>query len=57
MTKLDRRELAKIYKTSIDTIRKWDRMGLPRLKVGNVVRYDLQRVEAFLKKFEREAGK
>jgi excisionase family DNA binding protein len=54
---VDRRELAAHLKVSIDTVRKWERMGLiPRIKIGHVIRFNLAKVEAALEKLERKAG-
>ena len=46
---LDRQELAEEFKVHINTIDKWRKMGMPCIKVGGFVRFDLEEVIAWLK--------
>jgi hypothetical protein len=55
---VDRKELAKIKRVSVDTIRNWERWRIiPFFKIKHVIRFDLEKVEEALKQFERQAAK
>lgn len=55
---VNRKQLAEHLGVSLDTIRTWQRHRLiPFFKVKNVVRFNLERVEKALQKFEREEAK
>lgn len=46
---LTREELAKEFKVHVNTIDKWRKNGMPEIKIGSTVRFDLQDVLAWLK--------
>ena len=55
--KITRKQLAATQGVSVETIRNWERKKLiPKLKIGNVIRFDLEKVEKALAKFERTAA-
>ena len=41
-------ELAQVYRLKTPTIRLWTRQGMPHLRCGRLVRFDPQRVQAWL---------
>ena len=49
-------ELAKFMAVHENTIYNWARKGMPRIKVGNTVRYDLEEVVEWLKERGGEDG-
>ena len=55
--KVNRKQLAVIQGVSVETIRNWEKANLiPRLKIGHVIRFDVEKVEKALAKFERVAA-
>ena len=42
------KELAKVLNVSTRTIERWRKLGLPFIKIGNVVTYDVEKVSAWL---------
>jgi excisionase family DNA binding protein len=54
--KLNRKQLAEIQNVSVETVRNWEERGIiPYTQVGHVIRFDLQKVERALERFERKA--
>lgn len=57
MPKITRKQLAELQGVSVETVRNWEREKIiPFIKVGNVIRFDLEKVEKALEKFERKVG-
>jgi excisionase family DNA binding protein len=53
--RLNRKQLANILGVSVKTIRNWEEQKLiPYLQIGHVIRFDLDKVEKALDKFERK---
>jgi excisionase family DNA binding protein len=53
--RLNRKQLANILGVSVETIRNWEEQKLiPYLQIGHVIRFDLDKVEKALDKFERK---
>lgn len=46
---LNKKELAAKLKVSIPTVNRWLRIGMPRLKIGYIVRFRLSEVEEWVK--------
>jgi excisionase family DNA binding protein len=42
-------DIAKRYKVSTKTIRNWIKRGMPHLRIGNVIRFDISEVEQWIK--------
>jgi len=46
---LTREDLAKEFKVHVNTIDKWRKNGMPEIKIGKNVRFDLQDVITWMK--------
>jgi excisionase family DNA binding protein len=42
-------DIANIYKVSTRTVRNWIKRGMPHLRIGNVIRFDIPEVEHWIK--------
>ena len=47
-------EVADTYSVTKQTIRNWIKRGLPHIKVGNVLRFDLQEVDKWIHENTKE---
>ena len=56
---MTRRTLATNLEVSIPTIIRWEKLGLPVIRIGGIVRYDPLEVEKWitLNKFSQEVSK
>jgi len=46
---LNIKQLAQHYNVTAQTIRNWIKIGLPRIKIGNVLRFKLEDVDEWIK--------
>lgn len=49
MERLTIKEVAAIYKVTTKTIRNWIKKGLPCIRIGNVLRFDINEVDTWTK--------
>jgi excisionase family DNA binding protein len=47
-------DIANRYKVSVKTIRNWIKKGMPHLRTGNVIRFDVAEVENWIRTKEGE---